>query len=89
MNLNKCKRGLKVKIVRINNADIRAQAIRFGISEGEIIICEQVVPQGPVVIRKNNQEIAIGQGLARQIAVEPVFELNTELIGGENNALSR
>ncbi len=70
MNLDQCKKGHKVKILGIGNTDIRAQAIRFGICEGEIINCAEVVPAGPVVVRKNNQEIAIGRRLARQITVE-------------------
>jgi len=72
MKLDSCRRGQCVKIRLIGDSDVRAQAIRFGISEGEIVCCEQVVPAGPVVIRKNNQEIAIGRGLARQIEVELV-----------------
>ncbi|TLM98315.1 ferrous iron transport protein A, partial [bacterium] len=51
---------------------VRAQAIRFGISEGEVVRCEQVVPAGPVVLKKNNQEIALGRGLASKIRVELV-----------------
>lgn len=72
MNLDKCRRGQIVKITTIGDSAIRAQAIRFGIAEGEVVRCEQIVPAGPVVIRKNNQEIAIGRGLAKQIEVEQV-----------------
>lgn len=70
MKMDKCRRGQKLKISLIERSDVRAQAIRFGISEGEIVHCEGVVPAGPVVVRKNNQEIAIGRGLAREIEVE-------------------
>jgi len=70
MRLDRCRRGQNVKISLINNSDVRAQAIRFGIAEGEVVRCQEVLPAGPVVIRKNNQEIAIGRGLARQIEVE-------------------
>jgi len=69
MKLDKCRRGQVVKITGIDNPDIRAQAIRFGIAEGEVVRCDEIVPAGPVVVRKNNQEIAIGRGLARQIEV--------------------
>lgn len=72
MNLNNCRRGQNVKISLIKNPDVRAQAIRFGISEGEVVRCEEILPAGPVVVKKNHQEIAIGRGLASQIEVELV-----------------
>ncbi len=72
MYLDKCRRGQVVKIALIADSDIRAQAIRFGIAEGEIVECEEIIPAGPVVVRKNHQEIAIGRGLARKIKVELV-----------------
>lgn len=72
MKLDRCHRGQCVKIRLIDDSDVRAQAIRFGIAEGEVVCCQEVLPAGPVVIRKNNQEIAIGRGLARQIEVELV-----------------
>ncbi|PKM81846.1 MAG: ferrous iron transport protein A [Firmicutes bacterium HGW-Firmicutes-14] len=70
MSLDKCRKGQTVKIIFIGNSDVKAQAIRFGISEGEIVNCMEVIPTGPVVVRKNNQEIAIGRRLACQIEVE-------------------
>ncbi len=72
MYLDKCRRGQVVKIASIADSHIRAQAIRFGIAEGEVVHCEEIIPAGPVVVRKNNQEIAIGRGLARKIEVELV-----------------
>jgi Fe2+ transport system protein FeoA len=48
---------------------VRAQVIRFGIAEGEVVYCEEVVPAGPIVIRKNKQLLALGRGLARLIGV--------------------
>lgn len=72
MNLDKCRRGQIVKIVSITNSNVKAQAIRFGISEGEVVHCAQIVPAGPVVVRKNHQEIAIGRSLAQQIEVEQI-----------------
>lgn len=70
MTLDMAKRGQKLIIVDIQDAQVKAQAIRFGIFEGETVICSEVVPAGPVIIRKNNQEIALGRGLARQITVD-------------------
>ncbi|MHB9093835.1 MAG: FeoA family protein [Eubacteriales bacterium] len=73
MRLDRCKRGQLIKVSLINNPDVRAQAIRFGIAEGEVVSCEEILPAGPVVVRKNHQEIAIGRGLARQIEVEHII----------------
>jgi len=70
MTLDRVKRGQILKIARIPDAAVRAQAIRFGISEGEVVMCSEVIPAGPVILRKNNQEIALGRGLARQITVD-------------------
>lgn len=70
MQLDRCKRGQLLKITSIVNSDVRAQAIRFGIGEGEVVSCQQVLLAGPVIVSKNHQEIAIGRRLARQIEVE-------------------
>ncbi len=72
LTLDKVKRGDFVKVCSIPGELIRAQAIRFGISEGAVVMCAEIVPAGPVVVRKSKQEIAIGRGLAKGILVEPV-----------------
>lgn len=71
MTLDRVKRGQSVTILAIPNDQMRAQAIRFGIAVGEVVSCEEVVPAGPIVISKNKQQLALGQGLARQISVAP------------------
>lgn len=72
MTLDKVKKGQHIKITGIPDELVRVQAIRFGISEGAVVTCREVVPSGPVIVSKNKQEIAIGRGLARSIEVEPV-----------------
>ncbi|MHB1126387.1 MAG: FeoA family protein [Bacillota bacterium] len=72
MRMDEVRRGQKVRIVSITNQMAKVQAIRFGIGEGTVLSCEEIIPSGPVVIRSNRQEIAIGRRLAREIAVEPV-----------------
>lgn len=72
MTLDKTKRGQIIKILSINSDMVRAQAIRFGIAEGTEVICEEILPKGPVVLRKNKQEIAIGRNIAKEIRVELV-----------------
>jgi Fe2+ transport system protein FeoA len=71
MKLDKVRKGQHIRIIGIPNELTRVQAIRFGISEGAVVTCREVVPAGPVVVAKNKQEIAIGRGLARTISVEP------------------
>ncbi|MEW6622039.1 MAG: ferrous iron transport protein A [Bacillota bacterium] len=70
MTLENLKKGQMFKIISIPDPYIRAQTIRFGLGEGETALCEEVVPAGPVIIRKNLQEIVLGRGLAKQIVVE-------------------
>ena len=69
MTLDKLKKGQTCRIVSIDNMDVRTQAIRFGIAEGELVSCAEIVPAGPVIIRKNRQEIAFGRSLAKKINV--------------------
>lgn len=78
MTLDKVRRGQTVRITSIPNDLVRAQAIRFGIAEGAVVTCEEIVPAGPVVIARNKQEIAIGRGLAKNIQVEPVVAVEKE-----------
>jgi len=72
VSLAEVKRGQCCRIVNVPAGKIRAQALRFGIAEGEIVICREKIPAGPVVIARNRQEIAVGRGLARQIQVQQI-----------------
>lgn len=69
MTLDRIRRGQCFKISHIPNETVRSQAIRFGIAEGEWLTCEEVVPAGPIVIRKNRQQIAMGRQLAKEINI--------------------
>ncbi|MFZ3172220.1 MAG: ferrous iron transport protein A [Carboxydocellales bacterium] len=70
MSLDKVQRGQSVKVCLIPGDVIRAQAIRFGIAEGAVVVCAEIIPAGPIIVRKSKQEIAIGRGLAKKILVE-------------------
>ena len=83
MTLDSVKRGQTVKILSIPNDMVRTQAIRFGISEGAVVTCREIVPAGPVVISMHNQEIAIGRSLARSITVEPMARLTGKSCPGK------
>lgn len=70
ITLDQVKRGQKVEICHIPDDIIRAQAIRFGVAEGSIVTCSEKLPAGPIVISRGHQELAIGHGLAKKIAVK-------------------
>lgn len=70
MNLDKVSKGQVVRILSIPDVNVRAQAIRFGISENEIVNVSEIILGGPVVLEKGKQEIAIGRNLAKTIEVE-------------------
>ena len=72
MTLDKAKRGERVEIIHINDASVRAQAIRLGISEGSRLLCSEKLPAGPVILQNRMQEVAIGRKLAQQIKIERV-----------------
>jgi len=72
MCLADIKKGQTVAIVKILNAQTRAEFIRFGIGAGSRLRCLQKIPFGPVMIRHNRQEIAIGRELAKNIYVSGV-----------------
>ncbi len=69
MNLGEAKVGEILEIVSFPEGDVKSQGIRFGLDSGENIYITQVFNNGPVVIRKSNQEIAIGRKLAEKIQV--------------------
>lgn len=71
MKLADMRQGEQAVVTRIEDSTMRAQAIRFGIAEGSEISCDEIIPRGPVVIRRGLMQYAIGRHLAEQIAVRP------------------
>lgn len=72
MTLDMVRRGDSVRILRIQDPQVRVQAIRFGIGEGADVRCAENFPAGPVVLRRGRQEIALGRSIAKAITVEAV-----------------
>ncbi len=72
MTLDKVKRGNRVRIMKIDNADLKTQAIRIGIYEGATFLCSEILPGGPIILQNRLQELAVGRGLAEDIEVEGV-----------------
>lgn len=69
MKLTSLRRGQRARILGIDHAGLRVEALRFGIGAGQCVECVEVIPSGPMIIRKRNQEIAIGRELAEAIRV--------------------
>ncbi len=70
MTLVDIKHGEKFIIEKIKDKNTRIQALRFGIGEGSEIECAGHLPGGPVILKKNLQEIAIGRKMAEKISVK-------------------
>lgn len=70
MTLAQVERGQSYRIVNFLDERIRAQAIRFGIGEGERVFCEQIIAAGLIILRKNHQQIVLGRKIAQHIVVE-------------------
>lgn len=69
MFLNKAKVGKNYKLLAIPSS-IKADLIRLGFCEGDLVECIARIPAGPVVLQKALQETAIGNKHAQQIEVE-------------------
>ncbi|MBC9783990.1 ferrous iron transport protein A [Heliobacterium chlorum] len=69
MTLANSVKGQTVCIAGIKHPMVRAQAIRFGISEGETVMIQEIIPAGPVIVRKKHQELAIGRKMAEDIQI--------------------
>jgi len=70
MNLGEANAGEILEIISFPEGDVKSQGIRFGIDAGEHVLIAQVFRNGPIVIKKGNQEIAIGRKLAEKIQVK-------------------
>ena len=71
MTLVDGKDGQRLIITRTDGDEITWQALRFGIGEGSNIQVQKNIPGGPVIVLRNQLEIAIGRQLAVLIEVSP------------------
>lgn len=68
--LNELKKGKSAKIIEFKNPETKLQSARFGIEVGQVIKC--IAKFDTIVIQKNQQQIAIGKGLSKEILVKEV-----------------
>jgi len=69
--LSEAKEGQSLTVTNITNEEITWQALRFGLEEGSRIRVEKNIAGGPVIVSKNQLEIAIGRKIAESIEGEP------------------
>lgn len=67
--LDRVKSGKLCRIKSLPPGVVKDQTIRFGLTEGKEVFCQAVIPAGPVVLKVDRQEIALGRNLAKQIEV--------------------
>ena len=70
MNLLDAPRSSILEVTSINQNKLAEDAMRFGIEAGECIRIINKLPGGPIVIQRNQQQIAIGRELAKAIEVK-------------------
>ncbi len=71
MTLSDAREGQWLIVEGAKSDEVTWQALRFGIEEGSLLLVQRTIPGGPVIIAKNQLEIAIGRQLASQILVSP------------------
>ena len=76
MTLAEAKPGQWLVVKSIEGDEITWQALRFGIEEGSQIMLQKNIPGGPVIVSKNQLEIAIGREIALAIEVSSPREKN-------------
>ena len=72
MNLESAPKNQALEVVSISEEKLLTDAMRFGIEIGECITIINKLPGGPIVIQKNQQQIAIGRELAKVIQIKVV-----------------
>jgi Fe2+ transport system protein FeoA len=69
MKLTEAKDGQQLEVIAVDGQAASLQALRFGIDAGSKITVQKNISGGPVIISKNQLEIAIGREIALAISV--------------------
>lgn len=65
--LSEAKEGQKLSVTNITNEEISWQALRFGLEPGSQVTITKNIKGGPVIVSRNQLEIAIGRKIAEAI----------------------
>jgi len=61
--------GESVRLADVPDGDTRARLLRLGFLDGAVE-CRHHIRKGPVIVRRNGTELALGADLAREIEIE-------------------
>ncbi len=70
MTLADATEGNTFRIKATDGDDVTVQAQRFGIAAGAVVNIEKNIPGGPVIVSRNQMELAVGRQLALKIEIE-------------------
>lgn len=70
MTLAEAIEGKTVTIKNTEGDEVTLQALRFGIAQGAVVNVEKNIPGGPVIVSRNQMELAVGRQFAQLIEVE-------------------
>ena len=70
MTLADAPEGTNLVVIATIGEDVTIQALRFGIGEGAAISIGKNIAGGPVIVVKNQMELAVGRQLAKAIEVK-------------------
>jgi Fe2+ transport system protein FeoA len=71
VTLADAKEGQWLIVAGTEAGEVTMQALRFGIEEGARIRVRKKIPGGPVIVARNQLEIAVGRQIAEAIRVVP------------------
>jgi Fe2+ transport system protein FeoA len=61
--------GESVRLTDVPDGDTRARLLRLGFLDGTVE-CRHHIRSGPVIVRRNGTDLALGSALAEEIEVE-------------------
>ena len=71
MTLSDGPRGVPLVIVGLADNEAEKRLLPFGLMPGSVVVIQERLPGGPVVVKRGRQELALGHRLARRLQVRP------------------